>query len=163
MSFKNTTLQQAPIILVRTLSFCLNRKKLDSCFHSCKTKKYFQVSIFGIFAPNSKMFCNIKSFEWLHYISRKHWKISLKPKKTSWPRLFSSNFCHIWYFFKVLENISCAPLWKIIKYGKHLAKNEEKLWFSGCPTKKQLYQNARDHLDHSEKAKDQLACIKKQL
>ena len=39
---------------------------------------------------------------------------------------FVPKFCHIWWFFKVPQHLQRAPLWKIIKYGKKLAKNEEK-------------------------------------
>ena len=31
-----------------------------------------------------------------------------------------------WWFFKVQQHLQCTPLWKIIKYDKSLAKNEEK-------------------------------------
>ena len=47
----------------------------------------------------------------------------------SWTRLFfilCTNFCHICWFFSLSEQLWCAPLWKIIKYGKNLATNDEK-------------------------------------
>ena len=53
---------------------------------------------------------------------------------------FANFFGHIWWFFKVSQH---PQLWKIIKYAKNLAKNEEKscstclqpisLWYCGYP------------------------------
>ena len=37
------------------------------------------------------------------------------------------NFCHIWWFLKVERTEGAVKLWKIIEYGKNLAKYEEKI------------------------------------
>ena len=44
------------------------------------------------------------------------WKISLRQVKQG----FSSFFCHIWWFFKVLQLLQFAPLGKIIKYDNNI-------------------------------------------
>ena len=51
--------------------------------------------------------------------------------KASWTRfffIFLPNFCHIWWFFKVSQHLRYTPLWKIIKYGKILAKRRKALF-----------------------------------
>ena len=45
---------------------------------------------------------------------------------------FSSFFWHIWWFFKVEHAKGTTELWKIIKYGKNLAKKEEERPCATC-------------------------------
>ena len=82
-------------------------------------------------ALESEKRCNLAKWRcWLLVLAKRVPKIRFsgtrnQPKngfKAIWTRLFFI-FCHI---FKVIQHLLCAPLWKIIKYGKNLAKNEEK-------------------------------------
>ena len=51
-----------------------------------------------------------------------------KASRTRLFFIFLSNFWHIWWFFKFS---ACASLWKILKYGKNLAKkNPRKATFN---------------------------------
>ena len=47
---------------------------------------------------------------------------------------FANFFLHIWWFFKVSQYLRCTPLWKIMKYAKNLAQNEEKPSSTGLNT-----------------------------
>ena len=90
--------------------------------NSCGPKKIVKSAVAPLLMMDSGTTRNLDFRFW-----KLHWLLlGWRKVEHVFSSLFTKNFAiHIWWFFKAVCAKCATELWKIIKYGKNLAKNEE--------------------------------------